>query len=108
VQQPDGSYKIIYYAQPGQEEGAEEVPMMPVFSIVENGQLGRMPETLPVDEVLGVLDRIMESYGTAPYAVPEQLETIRNGYRASVVGNNAFVTMRPAAEAIGLDQDSRR
>jgi GNAT superfamily N-acetyltransferase len=107
VQQPDGSYKIIYYAQPGQEAGAEEVPMMPVFSIVENGQLGRMPEALPAEEVLGVLDRIMESYSTAPYAVPEQIEGIRNAYRASV-GNNAFVTMRPAAEAIGLDQDSRR
>ena len=107
VEQEDGSYKVLYYAQPDLEKGAEEVPMMPVFSVLEDGQAVLAPPQLPAEEVRGVINRIMDSYSEAPYAVKEQIDGIRNAVAASI-GSAGFLKMVPIAETIGMEQDGKR
>lgn len=110
VMQPDGSYKVIYYAQPGLEQGAAEVPMMPVFSKVEAwaGQSGidsvKPADILPKADVVRVINRVLDSYEEAPYANPEQIGQIRENVKESVRGS-AFLKMVPISETIGMAQD---
>jgi len=115
VEKPDGSYEILYYAQPGLRKGAPPVPLMPVFSSVNidlergktsfNTPIGILDTRIILDTrtVVGIINRVFGSYRKAPYADKGQINRIEQGVveSAGKADLEGFIRM----ETIGMAQD---
>ena len=108
VCEPDGTYKILYYAQPETEKGAGKVPMMPVFGGWAETPLYLHNKLIEYVICGAVLDK---SYREAPYANQRQISNIQRDVRASLKRahgkefGQSGVAMLPLTDVIGMKQD---